>query len=156
MPTTAKSPEEFAVRFWAKVDRSGECWIWLGAKTPAGYGNLKHRQRTLFAHRVAFKLAHGEESLTDEDLILHSCDVRLCVRPEHLRPGTHRENMAECTAKLRNRKEGTKAAKLTAEQVRDLRSRYDAGETQGALAKAFGLTQSGVSNIVLKKTWSWV
>lgn len=66
--------------------------------------------------------------------------------------------MADCSTRGRNRKEGTRAAKLTAEIVREIRQRYDdgEGETQRAIADSLGLSQTGVSHVILRKTWAWV
>lgn len=84
-------------RFWSKVDRSAgpdACWLWLGAKHPAGYGQAwdpsSHRRRG--AHRMAYEGVIGP---IPEGLELdHLCRVPACVNPGHLEPVTHAENMA--------------------------------------------------------------
>lgn len=82
--------------FWPKVNPCGpvhpvlgtECWLWIGSKTPEGYGRLS---RDRYAHRVSFEIAGGV--IADGYEIDHLCRVRSCVRPEHLEAVTHQENM---------------------------------------------------------------
>lgn len=78
-------------RFWSKVDRSGECWLWRGSRFSTGYGHFTAGGVLLRAHRVAFELANGP---IPEGLVLdHICNVRHCVNPAHLRAVTNRENV---------------------------------------------------------------
>lgn len=76
-------------RFWAKVDKTGDCWLWMGALS-RGYGSFHSDDRTKFAHRFAYELATGPipEGLD----IDHICRVKRCVRPDHLRPTTRSQN----------------------------------------------------------------
>ena len=76
--------------FWAKVDASGDCWIWTGRKNDKGYGILFWEGATRLAHRVAYELLAGPitEGLEPD----HLCRVRSCVNPDHLELVTHREN----------------------------------------------------------------
>ncbi len=87
-------------KFWQYVDKSGDCWIWTGAKTGRDYGmfvidwyqNEEGAWRTVTrgAHRVAYELEVG---LIPEGLTLdHLCGVHDCVNPEHLEPVTLGEN----------------------------------------------------------------
>lgn len=85
-----------AVRFWANVDKSAVhngCWIFTGFIKWDGYGWLNRNGRNMTAHRYAWILTHGEPQ--EGAHILHQCDVPACCNPDHLRLGTHRENMAE-------------------------------------------------------------
>ncbi len=77
--------------FWAQVNFEGECWLWEGSPGGPGYGRFRVRGRTEYAHRVAHYYTHGV--LWDSMYILHTCDVRLCVNPDHLRSGTQNENI---------------------------------------------------------------
>jgi hypothetical protein len=81
-------------RFWPKVDKTDECWIWRGGLTSNGYGSLSaggSNGRKLLAHRVAYEFVIGP---IPEGLDLdHLCRVRACVNPAHLEPVTRRENL---------------------------------------------------------------
>ena len=89
-----KSIEE---RFWPKVARGAadECWPWIAATDPKGYGRIGagggRGCRTLFAHRVAYELLVGPIPPSLE--LDHRCRHPACVNPAHLEPVTHRENM---------------------------------------------------------------
>lgn len=84
-----------AERFWARVDKSGDCWIWTGTAAGAGYGHFyvgggrKNRIRT-YAHRWSYEQTKGPIPAGLE--IDHRCRVRRCVNPDHLEPATHAEN----------------------------------------------------------------
>lgn len=79
-------------RFWAKVDKSGDCWLWTAALDRHGYGAFRTGGRHRLAHRVAYELVIGP---IPEGLDLdHLCRVHDCVNPAHLEPVTRRENLA--------------------------------------------------------------
>jgi hypothetical protein len=89
-------------RFWNKVKRSRGCWLWTGAITSWGYGWF---QRTAgvphYAHRVAWEFTHGA---APNGLVLHKCDVRHCVNPDHLYVGTQADNMRDMASRGRSTK----------------------------------------------------
>lgn len=68
--------------FWAKVNKTETCWLWAGARNPAGYGHFRRSGTTYNAHRFAYELLVGpvEKGLQ----IDHLCRVRNCVRPSHM------------------------------------------------------------------------
>ena len=94
--------EQRLAAFWAKVDRNGPvpdyaphlgpCWLWVAAKYPCGYGEfcMGKERGNVGAHIVSYEWAIGP---VPEGLELdHLCRVRLCVRPAHLEPVSHRVN----------------------------------------------------------------
>jgi hypothetical protein len=88
-------------RFWSKVAVSGpdECWLWQASTDEAGYGSVRWGGRTQPAHRVAYLLSRG--TIPDGLFVLHSCDTPGCCNPNHLHPGTQKQNVAECLARGR-------------------------------------------------------
>lgn len=77
-----------------KENESG-CWIWQGSKYNSGYGWLKVFGKSVSAHRYSYQLHKGDIGEGME--ILHSCDNKDCINPDHLRVGTHAENMKEAS-----------------------------------------------------------
>lgn len=96
-------------RFWAKVDKSGDCWLWTGAKR-TGYGRLARtvngQRRWIQAHRYALELI-GRPARDDQE-VDHTCHNRACVRPDHLRPVTHKQNAENQKGSYRNSKSGVR------------------------------------------------
>ncbi len=75
------------------------CWIFHGAITDVGYGRLWVNKVRWLAHRFAWTIANGP--IPDGKWVLHRCDVRACVRPDHLFLGDHDDNMADMARKGR-------------------------------------------------------
>ena len=78
-------------RFWAKVDKSGDCWLWTGATSGsrgvATYGQVSIAGRRFLAHRVSMALHLGDlaiDAVVDHDSPGVGCRNRLCVKPAHL------------------------------------------------------------------------
>lgn len=83
----------FEDRLWAKVDMTDGCWLWTGTVNRQGYGRfcIGGRGNTRLAHRVTYELLVGPVPVGLE--LDHLCNVRGCVRPDHLEPVTHVENL---------------------------------------------------------------
>lgn len=168
-------------RFLAKVSTTPTergCLLWLGSPSGKGYGYFSpeggRRGVPTTAHRVAFVLAGGR--LEPGQLVCHTCDVRLCVNPEHLFAGTPADNSADMVEKGRaargihqgtgtaargarhmskthpelvRRGEKVRGHKLTAVQVHEIRALAATGHLrQRDIGEMFGVTQSQVSRIV--------
>lgn len=79
-------------RWLAKVERGGDgCWLWVGAKHPLGYGNFWLEGKYVAAHRAGYLLLIGQ--IPDEAELDHLCRTPSCVRPDHLEPVSHLENV---------------------------------------------------------------
>ena len=77
-------------RFWAKVDKSGDCWTWQASTDRRGYGHIWFNGKLVYAHRFAYALSYGECANGLE--IDHMCHNRRCVNPEHLQLVTNQQN----------------------------------------------------------------
>jgi HNH endonuclease len=147
-----------AERLAAKTDRSGECWIWTGKASLCdnGYGQIRVGPRFRKVHRVAWELAYGP--IPDPYLfVCHRCDVRLCVRPEHLFLGTHQINQRDKVEKGRHVRGMTAPrAKLTDDQVREIRRLSAAGRSRASLGREYGIGNASVSKIVLRQRWAHI
>lgn len=92
--------------FDAKVDKSGECWIWTGALASTGYGQLRVAGVIQLAHRLSYEWANGEIPAGAE--IDHRCHVRSCVNPAHLRLATKKQNMENPAGLRQDNKSGVR------------------------------------------------
>jgi hypothetical protein len=147
-----------ADRFWAKVDASGTCWLWIASKKLNGYGQfwLPRMKRLESAHVVSYQMAYGPPP--DGYHILHKCpgkDNRACVNPHHLYAGTRKQNMQD---RVRN---GTDQfgvrnhqSRLTERDVNTIRALAGAGVNRQHIAQAFGISLSNVKIIHRRKAWS--
>jgi hypothetical protein len=158
----------FEERFWSKVDRRAgdECWLWSGAIQGAGYGMIwcRSRRGPVLAHMASYVLEHGDIEPGME--VIHSCDTPHCVNPAHLKQATHAENLADAARKRRmssgpehRRKvlagmrlgERHPRAKLSDQQVLEIRQRKAAGETDTELGREFGVSRALIYKLHLGK-----
>lgn len=149
--------EKFLARFWSKVDKSGECWVWTGLLVEKGYGEIRNHGNSMRAHRVSYAIAHGYIKGAGM-CVCHSCDNMACVNPAHLWLGTRTENMADCVAKGRNsasRGVNNPNHKLTDEKVRAMRAAYGTATTR-ELAERFGISEPVFCKVVTRQAWKHV
>lgn len=143
-------------RFWEYVDKGGEgeCWEWTGW-TGHGYGYFGVGGKDKRSHRLAFLFCRGDPG---DKLVLHTCDNRQCVNPNHLYLGTHEDNIADAIERDRlARGEKNAASKLSEGEVAEMRRRYsDESVSQTELGDEYGVSQTTVSKIVRGETWSHV
>ena len=76
-----------------KEDPSTSCWVWQGSQHSNGYGWIKVFGKVVSAHKYSYELHKGP--IPNGLKIMHSCDNKLCVNPDHLVPGTHQQNMKD-------------------------------------------------------------
>lgn len=143
--------------FWSKVLLGPGCWEWTGCLSQ-GYGTFSIRggkgehER---AHRFSWKIHFGP--IPDGNDVLHQCDNKPCIRPDHLFLGTQAENMADAASKgLLNRGEKNGHAKLTAADVLAIRDLMGIGVRQAAIARQYGVHPSHVSSIKTGRIWGWL
>ena len=155
LPRPRPSPTD-THRFWAKVEKTGTCWIWTAAKNSAGYGVFHPSKHPLIgAHRWALSQELGRP-LAPTEFACHRCDNPACVRPEHLFVGTHEENMADMVAKGRSAvgERKVRTAKLRDWQVVAMRNEAASGAPLRDLAARYGIAKSGVCSIIRGDRWS--
>lgn len=138
------------------LDQETGCWLWTGAIIWSGYGRVRVGTKTQSAHRCAYMLATGLDLPRTID-VCHRCDVRACINPDHLFHGTRRDNMRDCANKGRTFKPGDvfkgelcPAAKLTADQVRAIRTDGRSTRVLGAL---YGVSRHTISAVKRGLTW---
>jgi hypothetical protein len=144
---------------WSKINKAGEddCWEWQGHRDLKGYGTLIFFGKRVLAHRVICKLTH--EDFDEGLLACHKCDNPPCCNPNHLYPGTYKDNSNDKHQRGRaniSKGENNGRAKITAAQVIELRNLFAGGMTKGALATKYGLTWSTVDKIVKNQLWKEV
>jgi hypothetical protein len=137
-------------RFYAKVfipDENG-CMLWMGAKNQKGYGNFGINNKIVAVHRFSYELHVAK--IPRGMQVLHKCDVRNCIAPDHLFLGTQSDNMKDMYGKNRgNRPIGEHAywAKLSNQQILEIRKLISNGTSNNAIAKMFGVTPEHISGI---------
>lgn len=139
-------------RLLNKIERRGDCWIWIGTKHPRGWGNIRHHGKWMKAYRASYEVHHGQ--IPEGNVVMHSCDNPSCINPEHLSLGTQHDNVHDMLNKGRAnpcRGENHPKAKLTATQVTEIRARYQPGKYRhgaGALAREYGVSKPSIQAIL--------
>jgi hypothetical protein len=122
------------------------CFIWTANVGSHGYGMMSTGKKVKeVSHRISWKLFRGE--IPDDLWVLHHCDNRLCVNPDHLFLGTQQDNIADATKKGRvaSAKNGKHPhVKLTPDDVLYIRTSKERGKN---LAEKFGVCQGHISGI---------
>lgn len=148
-------PIPLSIRFQRHVGPAGPtgCTLWTGVQNGQGYGRMGvSSTKKAMAHRVAWELVNGP--VPDGMKVLHRCDVKLCVNPDHLFLGTQLDNMRDMAKKNRsNLGERCPSHKLTADQVAAIRIAYVAGAKKSDLARQYGVAGPTIGGCITGKTW---
>lgn len=141
-----------AERFWSRVRKGDGCWEWTGEVRATGYARIRVNGREETAHRASWLIHNGP--IPAGMVVCHTCDNRICVRPDHLFLGTQAENVADRDAKGRAaRGERQWKARLTEQDVRYIRA---SGKTAYRLAKDFGMDKSTIQAVLNRESWKHV
>lgn len=164
-------------KFWAGVKKEPNgCWLWVTGKSDTGYGEM-HQGAGLpkiSTHRFSWELHFGR--IPEGMCVLHKCDVRACVRPDHLFLGTRRDNSHDARSKGRLEPqrqtfkrlwrekwsgvrcgENIHCSKLTAEKVRIIRKLHSGKQhTLKQISEMFGISSSTVLDTVRMRTWKHI
>jgi hypothetical protein len=168
LKSSGTSPNPMATleeRFWSKVRKTDQCWLWTAGKHVFGYGRIRvlhdGKWSMVEAHRVAWEIANGR---VPEGLwVLHSCDTPACVRPDHLFLGSQTDNMRDAVMKgrhslgspgvSRNRGTANPSARLSYEKAREIRARFETGESSDQLAVDFKVSAGHIRSILAGLKW---
>jgi hypothetical protein len=142
--------------FWHYIQpkTTEECWEWQGPNDAAqGYGRFKVKGVQYVAHRFSYELHNG--SIPPHHFVCHFCDNPKCVNPHHLFAGTSQDNHADMMIKRRNvHGKQHPLAKLTDEQIREIRRLYHTGQYRHKdIAALFGVSKTIIGNIVRRQVW---
>jgi hypothetical protein len=145
-------PEQFLDRLFAKARNENGCMVFAGAKKSDGYGSVTWGGVTSKAHRIVYELKRGP--IPAGMCVMHSCDNRACINPEHLSLGTNADNTKDRDHKNRQaRGEKSGRAVLSENAVRSIR----ASEASYAdLAKRYGVGETAVRSAKLGLSWRHV
>ena len=142
---------------------STSCWSWRKV-LPLGYGAC-YMLGERFAHRVSWILHNGP--IPDGLFVLHKCDVRNCVNPDHLFLGTKSDNRQDQIRKGRQprgwkRKKNTQIgenhplAKIRDKDVVDIRAKLAAGQSGASIAREYGVSPGMIYHIAKGRAWTHV
>ena len=139
-------------RFWKKVRKTDTCWLWEGYLDRNGYGQVRISMKCYYVHRASYEAAYG--SIPSGQYILHKCDTPNCVRPDHLFPGTQRDNMEDCRRKKRmSCGESRYNSQLTEKNVKMIRESALSGQELSAM---FNVSRSHIYDIKHRRRWKHV
>ena len=151
-------PEQWEDRYWYRVSwgDEDECWEWTGGVSGNGYGKMMIGGEPVPAHQIAVIL-DGRE--VGDGFALHECDNPLCQNPAHLYVGDAEDNAQD--RERRNRADHAKGedhgmAKITEEDVREIKDRLEGGEPQYSIAEDYPISRAMVSRINTGQKWSHV
>lgn len=140
------------LRFAMPEPNSG-CWLWTGCMDHRGYGKVSsgvRRNHPVKAHRASYEEFVGP--IPGGLWVLHKCDVRGCINPDHLFLGTPKDNSQDMMRKGRGpigEKQGR--SKLTAADVLEIRA---SNARVGRLAKKFSVTHTTIIRTKRGECWA--
>lgn len=153
---------ELVDRFWSKVLKTDQCWIWVGARMKMKYGRDHYGifcrdgnpRNKVLAHRISWELHHG--TIPKGMLVCHKCDNPPCVRPDHLFIGTVGDNTHDSINKGRWAcGENAGKVKLTELQVLEIIA-LPLSITTTEIARRYGIGHSQAQRIRAGTTWRHV
>jgi len=142
---------------WSIPEPNSGCWLWIGSINRLGYGQTAYFSGITKAHRLSWSVHRGP--IPDRMMVLHKCDNRQCINPDHLFLGTQTDNMRDMTAKGRGKVipqpgASNPMARLSEASAASALARYRAGGiSQHALARDYGVAVMTINRLVRGQTW---
>lgn len=157
--------ESFIRRFHDKYtpEPNSGCWLWEAGVSSIGYGKIggpKGYPKGMYAHRASWLIHRGY--LPDSKNVLHKCDNRCCVNPDHLYLGTHEDNMKDMKNKGRANRNSVNVgsengtSKLSERDVMQIKDLLVNRIPLSKIASRFSCSISTISQIKTGKTWKHV
>jgi hypothetical protein len=127
------------------------CWIWIKGKHKAGYGSVNKKLGGGYAHRAMYESAIGP--IPKDMYVLHHCDNRACVNPEHLFLGTHLDNIRDMHSKNRQRggsmpNEKNPFCKFSDEEIRAIRASKNTGIRFTQLMRLYEISETHLLRVL--------
>lgn len=130
--------------YWRTTIEDSGCWLWDTPHNSHGYGVASRGGKKIAAHRLSY--SHFVGDIQPGQDVRHKCDSRACVNPDHLELGTRADNNRDTSARDRHGN-----AKVSNNDVVDIRWAHGMGASGASLARAYGVTPTLVSQIVRHK-----
>ena len=129
------------------IDSSTLCWLWKGSLN-SGYGRIRYNKKLIYVHIISWEHFYGE--VPKGLCVLHKCDVRNCINPDHLFLGTHEDNNIDCM------KKGRGVTKLKPEDILEIRALIAIGNKDKIIGELFNVRRQTIGDIRLGKRWSYI
>lgn len=75
--------ENVRFRLHEFIEKTPDCWNWIGSKNKSGYGQISINSKPYLAHRVMSAFVF--KNFYDFYIVDHKCMNKSCVNPDHLR-----------------------------------------------------------------------
>jgi len=130
--------KNFADNFWDKVNIKGEddCWEWKVANHNK-YPTVKLNKRTHSASKIAWILSG--RSIEVNKLLLHKCDNKKCVNPNHLYLGTYGDNMTDRCSRYIGRI--GKVGRYSRDEINKMIQMFNSGIPRNKIIDTFGISR---------------
>lgn len=156
MVTLHRSKDEFEAniaRLTSKIPDSNGCILWLGTPSRYGYARTEWFKKEILIHRYICEKKIGRKLLPGE-IAMHSCDVRMCINPNHIEPGSHAQNQADKALRGRSLK-GVKhpQSKLNEKQVLKI---FSDTRSSKIIAAEYCVSKVTVNSIRRGDTWAHI
>ena len=127
------------------------CLVWMKSTNEDGYGQSNWNGKASSAHRISWRVHKGEIPLGMH--VLHRCDVRPCINPDHLFLGTHLENMRDRASKKRGADFSGEKNPRTILTEKDVLEIFNSIGPAAVLAEKFNINRGTVYSIRNGHNW---